>query len=128
MKMLTRMPAARSAAVGVADRRAVRQHVEAALRGQLVRLLRHERHLVGPDARGDPGHLGRRGHLDVELGRHHLPEQLDVALLDVAAVAAQMDGDALRAGQLGEDGGGHRLRLARLTRLSDGGDVIDVDS
>ena len=38
-----------------------------------------------------------------------------------------MHGDALRARQLGDQRGRDRLGLARLARLAQRGDVIDVD-
>ena len=38
-----------------------------------------------------------------------------------------MNGDALRAGELADDGRGDRIGLVGLARLADRGDVIDVD-
>ncbi len=43
-----------------------------------------------------------------------LPQQFDVAVLDVPAITAQMNGDALGASQFGDQRGSHRLRLPRL--------------
>src|SRR5205085_9154507 len=54
-------------------------------------------------------------------------QQLDVAILNVAAIAAQMNGDSLRARELANHGGGDRIGLVALPRFADGGDVIDVD-
>ena len=68
-----------------------------------------------------------RGHLDVEMRRDGLAQQLHVAVLDVPAVAAQMNGDALRAGKLADDGRGDGIRLVGLARFPDRGDVVDVD-
>ena len=75
---------------------------------------------------GDAGHLRRRRHLDVEVRRDRAPQQLHVAVLDVPAVAAEMDGDPLRSGELAQHRRRHRLRLVALPRLADRGDVIDV--
>ena len=60
------------------------------------------------------------------MGGDGLAQQADVALLHVAAILAQMDGDAVRAGQFAQDGGGDGIGLADLARLADGGDMIDV--
>ena len=54
-------------------------------------------------------------------------EELDVAVLDVPPVAAEVHGDALRAGELAEHRRGDRIRLVGLARFADRGDVIDVD-
>ena len=79
------------------------------------------------DGLGDAHHLRRRGHLDVEVRGDGRAQELDVAVLDVAPVAAQVHGDALRAGELAEHGRGDRIRLVGLARFADRGDVIDVD-
>jgi hypothetical protein len=38
-----------------------------------------------------------------------------------------MHRDAIRAAELGQDRGPHWIRLIRQSRLSNGGDVVDVD-
>ena len=67
---------------------AVEHHVEAALGGQLLAPLRHQRDLVGLDGQGEAQHLLGGGHLQVQPRLHHLAQDLDVAVLDVAAVAS----------------------------------------
>ena len=54
-------------------------------------------------------------------------EPLDVVILDVPAVLAQMHRDAVRAGRLAEARGLERIGLVGAARLPNGGDVIDVD-
>jgi hypothetical protein len=55
--------------------------------------LGHDAHVVRPDAAGDRDHLGRRRHLEVQLHPGLGAQPLDVAVLDVAAVLAQVDGE-----------------------------------
>ena len=52
----------------------------------------------------------------------------DVVVANVAAILAQMRGDAVAAGGDRELGGAHRIGMAPAARVADGGDVIDVDA
>ena len=56
------------------------------------------------------------------------PQRADVAVLNVAAILAQMQGDAVGAGLLRQQRGLHRLRILAAPRLPHSGDVIDVDA
>ena len=60
----------------------------------------------------------------VELAR----QAVDVGVGDVAAILAQMGGDAVGAGRCGEPRGAHRIGMLAAARVADGGDVIDVDA
>jgi len=110
------------------DGRPVRWHVEAAFRGELTFALGDQRDLVRSDAQRDARHLRRWCHLDVELRRHDLAQQLDVTVVDVPTIAPQMHGNAVGARQLAHERSRDRLRLARAPGLTNGGDVVDVDS
>ena len=112
---------------GLLDVARVQHDVQPALGGQLVAPLRHQRHLMRLHRLRDAHHLRRRRHLDVEMRGHRARQNLDVAILNVPPVAAQMDGDPLRARQLADDRRRDRIRLVALARFTDGGDVIDVD-
>ena len=104
----------------------VLHHIQATFSGQLARPLRYERHLVGTDFQGDTRHFVGHGHLDVQLRADAVAKRVEVCVLDVTAVRAQMDGDAIGARSLGDQRGGKRVRLLRLPRLSNRRDVIDV--
>src|SRR3954470_16292616 len=60
--------------------------------------------------------------------RHGALQNLDVAILHMPPVAAQVNGDPLRASQLADDRGRNRIRLIALPSFTDRGNVIDVDS
>ena len=109
--------------------------VEAALGGDLAPVLRDEADILGKDAQGDGEDLGGVAHFEVELGDDALAQPEDVAILDVAAVGAQVDGDAAGAGPLANAGGGGEVRLdvvrlghGGVTGLPQGGDVVDIDA
>src|SRR6185503_17893794 len=72
-------------------------HVQAAFGGNLLATLRDERHLVWPEPRGDAEHLVSACHLEVEDGVDRGCEALDVRVLNVPPILAEMRGDAVGA-------------------------------
>ena len=52
----------------------------------------------------------------------------DVVIDDVAAIFAQVRGDAVGSGRDRNFGGLHRIRMPAAARIAHGGDVIDVDA
>ena len=73
-------------------------------------------------------HLVGGGHLEVERPRQLALEPGDVGIGDVAAVLAQVRGDAVGAGLDREVRGAQRIGMAAAARVADGGDVVDVDA
>ena len=51
---------------------------------------------------GEREHLGGAGHLEVEHRRDARSDRVDVGVLDVAAILAQVRGDAVGAGALAD--------------------------
>ena len=105
----------------------VLHHVQPALGGQLLALLRHQGDQVRDDLQGEVDDLRRDRHLQVELGLDRLPQQAHVPVLDVPPVLAQMDNDPLGAGQFADAGRLHRVRLDAAARLAKGGHMVDID-
>ena len=101
---------------------------EPALGGALLALFRHEAAGVGQVAQRDGQHLVGRRHLQVERTRQLGLEPGDVVVGDVAAILAQVRGDAVGAGLDGEMRGAQRIGMAAAARVADGGDVVDVDA
>ena len=102
----------RDPAAGVAQRRdeageavLLARDLEAALGGALLAALGDDADGVRPVAERDRLHLGGRGHLEVQGQRQRGHQRRDVGVGDVAAVLAQVRGDAVGAGGLGELGG-----------------------
>ena len=46
----------------------------------------------------------------------------------MAAILAQMRGDAIGAGRIGEFGGAHRIGKRPAARIADGRDMVNVDA
>ena len=124
----TRMFAARRSPIrGLSSARPA-DHVEPAFGGALGAALRHQAGGVRPGPQRDRDHLRGRRHLQVErLGDLGL-EAGNVVVADVAAVFAQMRGDAVGARRDRQLGGAHRIGMPAAARVADGGDVVDVDA
>jgi hypothetical protein len=131
MNSETRAPTVRRRAVASAMRIGAAHHVQAALGGDLLAALGHQAGGVRPGLQGDADHLVGDRHLEVQrlaalaaqVGQHG-----DVGVADVAAVLAQVGGDAVGAGRQGQLGGPHRLGIAGPARVADRGHVVDVDA
>jgi hypothetical protein len=102
-------------------------NVQPTLSRDLLSPLWNERHLVWPKPLGDRQHLVGAGHLKVEHGTDLPCQTLDIVVLDVPAVLAEVSRDAVGAGALTQRGCVDRVRLSAPPRLTDCGHVIDVD-
>jgi hypothetical protein len=69
-----------------------------------------------------------QGHFQVELDVDRLLEEIQVPVLDVAAIFAKVQGDPIRPAQLGLDGGPNGVGFVSPAGLPHGGDMVDVDS
>ena len=102
--------------------------VQPALGGQLLAPLGDQRAGVRPLVQRQVDHGLQRGHLQVEGAVHRLPQERQVAVVDVPAVLAHVQRDLVRASQLGHRGRGHRIGIPAAPRLPERGDMIDVDA
>ncbi len=102
--------------------------VEAALGSQFHAPLRHQADIVRAHAQRDLQHLARHRRLQIHARFQLRAQSLDVAVLDMAPVLAQMQGDGVGAGALGEQGGAHRVRVSRAAHLAQRGHVVDIDA
>jgi hypothetical protein len=112
--------------------------IEAALGGDFLAAFRDEADGVGPQGEREGGHRRGAGHLEVEPGADLFRAAgQDVALLDVAAVLAQVDGDAVgarrsqrkaRATGSGSTVAAHGGAGLPVAGLAEGGAVVDVDA
>ncbi len=101
--------------------------IEPALGGDLLALLGHQGGLMRLQALGDVEHLLGAGHFEVEHRLDAVADPLDVGVLDVAAILAEVGRDAVGAGAFAEERGGQRIGVHAAPCLSEGRDVIDVD-
>ena len=102
------------------------RHLQTALGGALLALFGDDAHGVGAVAQRDGLHLVGGGHLEVQRHRERAHQGLDVGVGDVAAILAQMGGDAVAARGLGDLGGLDRVGMGAAAGVADGGDVVDV--
>ncbi len=73
-------------------------------------------------------HLVGHGHLEVHARLQRRTHRRDVGILDVAPVLAQVQRDVVGARLLGDEGGVHRVGIARAPRLAQRRHVVDVDT
>ena len=108
---------------------ALSSHVKSALGGQLRALFGHEAARVRAVAQRDVAHFVGRRHFEIER-EGNIGFQHEIVIADMAAILAQMRGDAVRAGVCrSTPRRAHRVRDARRTaRVADGRDVVDVDA
>ncbi len=109
--------------------------VETAFGGDFAPVLGNEADVLGEDAQGDGENLRSIAHLEVEPSDDALAEAKNVAILDVPAIGAQVDGDAARPRAFAHAGGGNDIGLDILSlwhrgvaSLPEGGDVVDIDA
>ena len=120
------MPGRAEPADGLGHRGPVAGHVEAPFGGHFLAPLGDERRLIGPHPAGDLDDLRVGGQLEIQLHRDRLAEHFEIAVLNVAAVFAEMDRDAVGPAQFGQHGGPDRVGLVGPPRLPQRRDMIDI--
>ena len=83
---------------------------------------------VGFDVECDVDDFVCDAHFEVEADLEDLPEQLDVAVLDVASVLPEVDGDLVGAGHFADFCGGDDVGREPFSCLAQRSDVVDVDA
>ncbi len=112
----------------LAQARLLAGDVEPALGGDFVPALGHQHGHLGLDLAGDADHLFGGRHFEVELDVGQLAQAAHVAVLDVAAIFAQMHGDAVGPAEVRFDGRPDRIGFVDLARLAHRRYVVDVDA
>ena len=113
---------------GLGGGRPMGRDVEAPLGRDLLAAFRYERHLVGLHAAGDGDHLRENRPLEIELHLHRPAEHVEIAVLDVAPVLTEVDGDRIGPAELCKRRRPDRVGFDGAARLSERGDMIDVDA
>ena len=89
----------------------------------------HQAAVLRPHRARDAEHLLGDRHLEIHARlQQRRAVQRDVAVLDVAAILAQMQRDAVGAGLSASERRVHRIGIARAPRLAQRRHVIDVDA
>ena len=100
--------------------------VEAAFGCQFGTVFRHERDLVGLNIESDFDNRLGHAHFEIEFAGDGFAEQPDIAVIDVTAVLAQVDGDAVCAGKLAFGGRPDGVRLVGFAGLANCRDMVDI--
>ena len=107
---------------------AAADHVEAAFGRHFFAAFGHQRRLVGLGVAGDGEHVVGTRQFQIDRHGDRLDEHAQVAVLNVAAVLAQVDRDRVGPAEFGERRRPDGIGLVRLAGLADRGDVVDVDA
>ena len=111
-----------------ADSAGVRGHIQPALGRQFLALLRHQAAVVGPDIERDGEHLARRRHLQVQVGRDLFARGMDIGVLNMAAVFAQVHRHTVGAGAFDGLDGAAKIGVRRAPRLAQRRHMVNVDA
>ena len=123
-----RNPRAAQTCHRIANARLLRRHIESAFGRHLLTFLGHKHRELRFERNRDGDHLVGRGHLKIELRMHHRFDARQIAVLNMATIFAQMNGDPVCATSLRLESGLDRIGLIGLACLAHGGDMIDVDA
>jgi hypothetical protein len=77
---------------------------------------------------GDGDHFVGRRHFQIELDLRQIAQLLDVGVLDVSPVLAQVDGDAIGTAEVRFDRRPDRIGLVGAARLADRRHMVDIDA
>jgi hypothetical protein len=110
----------------ILDSRAFAEQIETALGSNLFALLRDEGHLLRSNAESGGDHRLGTCRFEIEVGGYRSCESLDVGVLNVSSIFAQVRSDSVCSRKLAHCGGLDRRRLKAAPRLSQSRDMIDV--
>ena len=102
--------------------------VQTAFRGEFFAFFRNQANVFRKHPQRDIQHRIGDGHFQVDPGLHGTLHDLEIAVLNMAAIFPQVNGDAVGAGALGGQRCGHGIRIRSPPRLAQRSDVIDVDT
>ena len=68
------------------------------------------------------------GHFEVETGRYQLAHTVEVVILNMAPIDAQMDGNGVGTGSFTDACSLKQVGVGGPARLAQGGDMVDVDT
>jgi hypothetical protein len=113
---------------GLGDPGLLADHVKATLSGELLAPLWNECDLIWANNQRQLHHCGLGCELEVEPDLHSLAEEPHVAILDVAAILTEVDGDPVGPAKLGHGRRPDWVRLVSPASLAKRRDMIDVDA
>ena len=103
-------------------------NVQPAFSRDFLTPFRNDRRLIGNDLTGDSQYVFVARQLHVELAGNGLTQDEQVSVLNMPAIFAKMNGDAVRSAQLRQRRGGNRVWLVGQARLTNRCNVVNIDS
>lgn len=103
-------------------------NVEPTLGGDLIPSFRHQHDDLRLYLGGNPDHLVRGRHLQVEFDLNKFLQSMNVGILYMTTIFSEMNGDPRSAAQMRLHGSPDRVRFPGRPGLPDGRDVVDVDT
>src|SRR5665647_1158404 len=94
----------------------------------LFTTLRYQTYVLRQDFECDPQHFLRHCHFQIHARLQQTAQAIDIGILHVATVFAQMQRDAVRSRLFRTQGSLYYTGVARATRLTDSSHVIDIDT
>ena len=101
--------------------------VQPALGRALLALFRHDAGGMRPVAQRDVQHFLRRRHFQIERHVQRRHQHGDILVANMAAILAQMRGDAVRARLHGQQRRLDRIGMGAAARVADGRHMVDID-
>ena len=106
----------------------IANHIQSSFCGQFLALFRHQTAMRRLDPRGDGNHLFGGRHFQIHACLQRLRQQLHVPVIDMTTILTQVNGNPVRPCLLRHQRRLHRLRITGATRLTQGGNVIDINA
>jgi hypothetical protein len=88
----------------------------------------HQHRHLRLDPAGDRNHLVGGRHFEIELDLRQVAQLLDVGVLDVSPVLAQVDGDAVGTAEVCLNRRPDRIGLVGAARLADRRHMVNIDA
>ena len=101
-------------------------HIQPAFGRALLALFRHQAAGVGANLERQRQHFGRRRHLEIERQRHFRLQATHIRIPNMAAILAQMGGDAIRSRLRRQLRRRHRARMHPTPRIAQGGHMVNI--
>jgi hypothetical protein len=102
--------------------------IKTALGRYLMAALRNQHRHFGLEGARDPNHLVCGGHLQIEFNVRQVAQTPYILILNMAAVLAQMNCNAVSATEMGLDRSPNRIGLIRSSSLPHRRNVINIDT
>jgi hypothetical protein len=110
------------------DASEIPDNIESSFGGDFLTFFGNESHLMGSDIECNPRDFVGDGHFEVQFDLNGLFQDFQIAILNMSTVFPEMKSDSVGTSEFGEGCGPNGIRLNGATCLTNGSDMIDVDT